>query len=190
MDARNPTIQLERSNADAAQRQSLLATLSWSQIAKLVRTEADGLADPNELEQLASDPIRWRNVLTDMIEDLEDRMHSIRRLKGPQRKQVIIDFEGEFTLLTDAYERATGEPYTVDDDTDPSPSIPVHAVPAPAALQLSCTGGRVIAWAAGAFTEGEAPEQILERLVAAGAPETAWEDYRRIELPTGFTAPA
>ena len=105
MDARNPTIQLERSNADAAQRQSLLATLSWSQIAKLVRTEADGLADPNELEQLASDPIRWRNVLTDMIEDLEDRMHSIRRLKGPQRKQVIIDFEGEFTLLTDAYER-------------------------------------------------------------------------------------
>ena len=190
MDARNPTLQLERSNTDAAQRQSLLATLSWSQIAKLVRTEADGLADPNELEQLASDPIRWRNVLTDMIEDLEDRMHSIRRLKGPQRKQVIIDFEGEFTLLTDAYERATGEPYSLDDDTDPSPSIPVDAVPEPAALQLSWTAGRVIAWAAGAFTEGEAPEQILERLVAAGAPETAWEDYRRIELPTGFTAPA
>ena len=190
MDARNPTIQLERSNTDVAQRQSLLATLSWSQIAKLVRTEADGLADPNELEQLASDPIRWRNVLTDMIEDLEDRMHSIRRLKGPQRKQVIIDFEGEFTLLTDAYERATGEPYSLDDDTDPSPSIPVDAVPEPAALQLSWTAGRVIAWAAGAFTEGEAPEQILERLVAAGAPETAWEDYRRIELPTGFTAPA
>ena len=87
MDARNPTLQLERSNTDAAQRQSLLATLSWSQIAKLVRTEADGLADPNELEQLASDPIRWRNVLTDMIEDLEDRMHSIRRLKGPQESR-------------------------------------------------------------------------------------------------------
>ena len=43
--------------------------------------EADGVADQSELDQLSSDPIRWRNVLTDLIEDLEDRMQSVRRLK-------------------------------------------------------------------------------------------------------------
>tara|TARA_Y100001970_G_scaffold294161_1_gene447723 strand:+ start:562 stop:3966 length:3405 start_codon:yes stop_codon:yes gene_type:complete len=190
VDAINPTIELKNSNLDEGQTPSLLASLSWSQIAALARIEADGLADQKELEQLASDPIRWRNVITDMIEDLEDRMQSIRRLKGPQRKQVILDFDGELALLTDAYERATGEPYSLDDESEAAPVIPIDAVPEPVALQLSWTAGRVIAWSAGAFTEGEAPEQVLERLVAAGAPETAWEDYRRIELPTGLTAPA
>ena len=190
VDATNPTRQLEKTDVAAAHRASLLATLSWGQIAALVRMEADGVADQSELDQLSSDPIRWRNVLTDLIEDLEDRMQSVRRLKGPQRKQVILDFEGEFELLTEAYERATGETYSLDDETDPSPNIPTDAVPGPIALQLSWTAGRVVAWAAGPFTDGEPPEQVLERLVAAGAPETAWEDYRRIELPTGFTAPA
>ena len=64
--------------------------------------------------ELESDPIRWRNVLTDMIEDAEDTLQSIRRIKGPQRNQIITDFESEFKSLTDAFERATGEVYNAE----------------------------------------------------------------------------
>lgn len=190
MDAPNPTIEIEDSKTTEVDPRSLLASLSWKQIAARARVEADGVATDEELNELSSDPIRWRNVLIDMIEEIEDRIQSIRRMRGPQRKQVILDFEGELTLLTDAYERATGEPYSVEEEEESVPLIPVDATPEPVALQLSWTGGRVIAWAAGAFTEAESAEQVLARLVAAGAPENAWEDHRRIELPSGLTAPA
>ena len=77
VDESNPTRQLEKTDVGCTAGVALM-TLSWGQIAALVRLEADGVADQSELDQLSSDPIRWRNVLTDLIEDLEDRMQSVR----------------------------------------------------------------------------------------------------------------
>ena len=164
--------------------------MSWEQIEERARLEADGEAPAAMIAELESDPVRWRNVLTDMIEDAEDTLQSIRRLKGPQRNQIITDFETEFRSLTDAFERATGELYDTEEADEGVDLIPDNAVTEPVALQLSWTSGKVIAWASGAFNEPDSSEAVLTRLIDAGAPENAWEDYRNIVLPTGVTAPA
>ena len=78
MDASNPTIEIENSKTTEDDPRSLLASLSWSQIAARARIEADGMATEEEVHELASDPIRWRNVLIDMIEEVEDQIQSIR----------------------------------------------------------------------------------------------------------------
>ena len=190
MDATNSTIESQESAPRNGSLTSLLATLSWGEIEERARLEADGTAAPAILAELKSDPIRWRNVLTDMIENAEDTLQSIRRIKGPQRNQIITDFENEFRSLTDAFERATGEVYNAEEIDEEVPLIPDNAVTEPVALQLSWTSGKVIAWASGAFNEPESSEQLLSRLIDAGAPESAWEDYRSIALPTGLNAPA
>ena len=169
---------------------SLLASLSWVEIQKRARLEADGAASAAIVAELESDPVRWRNVLTDMIEEAEDTLQSVRRIKGPHRNQIMTDFENELTLLTDAFERATGSPYFIDEVDDNRTEVPDDAVVEPVALQLSWNSGRVVAWASGAFNEPESLEQVLRRLIDAGAPENAWEDYKAIALPSGSTAPA
>ena len=189
VDQQTSTIELE-ANRQALPKSSKLSQLSWEEIASRARMEADGNAGDAIVADLMSDTVRWRNVLTDMIEEGEDKLHALRRLKGPQRNQIIRDFEGEMELLFDAYQRATGEQYEPDDENTEIPSIPSDAIPEPIALQLSWASGRVIAWAAGAFNDSETPEQILERLTDAGAPEGAWEDHRKIELPNGASVAA
>ena len=172
-------------------RVSLLASLSWDEIQQRARLEADGAASASIIAQLESDPVRWRNVLTDMIEEAEDTLQSVRRIKGPHRNQIMTDFESEFSLLTEAFERATGDPYLNDDAEEvEEPAIPDGAAVEPIKLQLSWNSGKVVAWASGAFNEADSAEGILARLVEAGAPENAWENYRDIALPTGSTAPA
>ena len=190
MQSPSPTTEAEVELGTDAQSPSLLADLSWQEIASRARLEADGVADQHVVTALSTDPLRWRNVLIDMIESAEDRLQSVRRLKGPQRNQIIIDFEGELGLLTDAYQRATGKAYQVDNQQDQNGSIPAEFPPEPTVLQLSWTPGRVIAWAAGAYGQPESIEQVMDRLVQAGAPEGAWEDHRNISLPGKKTASA
>ena len=98
VDQQTSTIELE-ANRQALPKSSKLSQLSWEEIASRARMEADGNAGEVIVADLMSDTVRWRNVLTDMIEEGEDKLHALRRLKGPQRNQIIRDFEGEMELL-------------------------------------------------------------------------------------------
>ncbi len=188
MQSSSPTTEAEVSTNADARLQSCLADRSWQEIAALARLEADGDADEQITTELSTDRLRWRNVLIDMIETAEDRLHSVRRLKGPQRNQIIIDFEGELNLLTDAYRRATGTAFDIGDTDNQADAFAPDKPPEPTVLQLSWASGRVIAWAAGAYNQPENTEQVMERLTQAGAPAGAWEDHRSISLPGGVTA--
>ena len=115
--------------------------MSWEQIEERARLAADGEAPAAMIAELESDPVRWRNVLTDMIEDAEDTLQSIRRLKGPQRNQIITDFETEFRSLTDAFERATGELYDTEEADEGVDLIPDNEVTEPGTRHLSLTTG-------------------------------------------------
>ena len=190
MTATDSTMETNKLDSTSQRNASLLAPLSWAEIHERARLEADGAASAAIIAELESDPVRWRNVLSDMIEDAEDTLQSIRRIKGPHRNQIMTDFESEFRLLTDAFERATGDPYLTEEDDEEAAAIPDDAAIEPIALQLSWNSGKVVAWASGAFNEAESGEQILSRLVEAGAPESAWEDYKNVTLPNNSTAPA
>ena len=67
VDQQTSTIELE-ANRQALPKSSKLSQLSWEEIASRARMEADGNAGEVIVADLMSDTVRWRNVLTDMIE--------------------------------------------------------------------------------------------------------------------------
>src|SRR5699024_11376629 len=52
-------------------------------------------------------PISWRWALEDLLEEAEDNLESVRRLEGPERHQVVADFEAELGRLQAAYDLLT-----------------------------------------------------------------------------------
>ena len=182
----------EQSNGDA---RSALASMRWSQIARLVWAEAQGTAAQAEIATLSSDSLRWERVLLDLLDQTEASVSEARRLPRPVRRQVVRDFETDFSELAAAYERLTGldasespeDPASGPATADASVAGPVRE---PAALQLSWQPGRIIAWAAGAGTEPDPTDRVMDRLVASGAPDSVWRPHPNIKLPGGISAEA
>ena len=50
---------------------------------------ADGSATPEQLALLEAEPRRWLDAVEDLLEDVEDRLESVRQLPGPERTQVV-----------------------------------------------------------------------------------------------------
>jgi len=171
-----------------------LSTLRWEQVAPLVRTEAEGRATPTDLATLEADRPRWRAVLMDLLDEAEDHLESVRRLKGPERNQVVADLQSEFDELAAAFERLTGVPAGADEreqGEQANRSTPAEAItPEPVALQLSWANGRIVAWASGAHNTPDDTEAVKKRLSDVSAPESAWSEHRPITLPDGTTAEA
>lgn len=169
-----------------------LATLGWNIVADLVRAEAEGRADEAQLSQLQSDVPRWRTVLMDLLDEAEDRLAAVRELKGPERAQVVADFQSELDELAAAFERLTGAPAVeVDEpggDIEVVPELQIE--PEPVALQLSWANGRIVAWAGGANNTTDDLDGVRARLAHAGAPENGWAEHRPVALPDGSTAPS
>ncbi len=176
---------------------SALASMRWHQIARLVWSEAHRTAGLLEVATLETDPARWERVLLDLLEETEESLASARRLPRGVRRQVVRDFESDLEELADAYRRLTGLDAT--ESTGESAQAPeVNALAAdvstppaePAALQLSWQPGRIVAWAAGAGSEPEPTERIIDRLAATGAPDRVWRPHPAFKLPGGHTAEA
>ncbi len=173
---------------------SALAAMRWSQIARLVWAEAQGTAGKDDIATLETDRLRWERVLLDLLDQTEASLTGARRLPRPIRRQVVRDFETDFSELAAAYERLTGLDATespddsaADPDTGDAAAGPL---PEPAALQLSWQPGRIVAWAAGAGTEPDPTDRIMDRLVATGAPDSVWRSHPNIKLPGGMSAEA
>ncbi len=188
---------VERSSSGNGETASALAAKSWNEIARLVWAEALGSAGSVDIETLRTDPQRWERVLLDLLEETEASLSSVRRLPRPIRRQVVRDFESDFNELAAAYERLTGIDATVSPPDVDGPSATADGddaaagpAPEPPALQLSWQPGRIVAWAAGAGTEPEPTERVMDRLVATGAPESVWRPNTNVKLPAGGSAEA
>ena len=174
---------------------SALAPMRWSQIARLVWAEAHGAAGTAELAMLKTDPLRWERVLLDLLDQTEESLSGARRLPRPIRRQVVRDFEADFNELAAAYERLTGldateSPAESASDRGADDEAAAGTPPEPAALQLSWQPGRIVAWAAGAGTEPDSTDRVMDRLVATGAPDSVWRPNPNIKLPGGMSAEA
>ena len=173
---------------------SALATMRWSQIARLVWAEAQGTAGNDDVAALETDRLRWERVLLDLLDQTESSLSGARRLPRPIRRQVVRDFETDFSELAAAYERLTGLDATESPDdaaSDPGTGdAAAGPLPEPAALQLSWQPGRIVAWAAGAGTDPDPTDRIMDRLVATGAPDSVWRPHPNIKLPGGMSAEA
>ena len=172
---------------------SALAPMRWSQIARLVWAEAQGTAAQAEIAILSSDPLRWEGVLLDLLDQTEASLSGARRLPRPIRRQVVRDFETDFSELAAAFERLTGLDAAESPEDPTSDPVAVDAsvagpIPEPAALQLSWQPGRIVAWAAGAGTEPDPTDRVMDRLVATGAPDSVWRPHPNIKLAGGMSA--
>ncbi|MCU1343834.1 MAG: Helicase, family, partial [Acidimicrobiia bacterium] len=181
----------------------------------MVIAEANGQAAPEHIEALQADQKRWVATLERLLDDTEDSLDSVRLIDGPERDQVVADFEDEWEMLIEALERLTGASYR----PEPPPPPPVRTPPpAPAVqreanrestrepireineaeiagagvrrLQLTWEPGRVVAWAGGPGIEAGPLAEVQELLAATGAPRSAWVEHPSVRLPRGERAEA
>ena len=101
---------------------------------------ASGTATSEQLATLEADPRRWRDALEDLLEDPEDRLEAVRRLTGPERLQVVADFEGELARLEAAYDLLT----KVGDSHSAVAAIAAADPSGEVRLQGSCHGRGVV----------------------------------------------
>jgi hypothetical protein len=144
---------------------------------------ADGSATPDQLRMLETDLDRWRDVLEHLLDDTEDRLSSVRQLGGPERAQVVADFEAELAQLEAAYDllSRTDDPVAAIAAADPAGEV---------RLQASWVQGLIVVWAAGPGVAPESADELSDRLEAIGGPALGWSRYRDVKLPGGATAAA
>lgn len=144
---------------------------------------ADGRATPDQLHLLEADPARWRDVLEHLLDDTEDRLAAVRQLGGPERAQVVADFEAELAQLDAAYDLL----FTTD---DPVAAIAAADPAGEVRLQASWAKGLIVVWAAGPGVAPESADELSDRLEAIGGPALGWSPHRDVTLPDGSRAAA
>jgi len=147
---------------------------------------ADGQATPDQLRLLEADPVAWRWALEDLLEEIEDGLESVRRLDGPERQQVVADFEAELGRLEAAYELLA----KVDDSSSAVAAIANADPVGEVRLQASWHGGNVVVWAGGPDAPPANAEELAARLEAIGGPAVGWTHHQAVQLPSGGRAAA
>src|SRR6476620_2116449 len=147
-----------------------LETAAW--------TAADGNATEDQLALLEADPRAWRITLERLLDETEDNLDSVRQLPGPERDQVVRDFEEELARLEAAYDLLTRA-------SDPSTAIVAADPVGEVRLQASWSAGQVVVWAAGPGTAPASNDELADRLEAIGGPALGWTLHPAVPLPSG-----
>jgi superfamily II DNA or RNA helicase len=170
---------------------SALTSLTEAMFVSMVEAEANGWATPEQVAILEADRERWRVALLRMFQDTEKGLESVRSLTGPERHQVLADFESELATLRTALARVSGEALPGPAATTEEPAAPSeHPDAYDVRLQLSWSPGRVVAWAAGHEVGSADYDELRERLAALDAPASAWASHAPVALPDGTFADA
>jgi superfamily II DNA or RNA helicase len=166
--------------------------LTEAMFVSMVEAEANGWATPDQIAVLEADRERWRLALLRLFQETEKSLASVRSLTGPERAQVLADFESELGTLRTALARVSGEPMPAAPAVaEEPPSAPTeHPDAYDVRLQLSWSPGRVVAWAAGHETGAADFDELRERLGALDAPSSPWASHAPVALPDGTFADA
>src|SRR3954452_4526840 len=68
---------------------------------------AEGMASSDQRALLEADPVAWRLTLERLMDETEDALDSVSGIEGPERAQVVGDFEAELDRLEAAWELLT-----------------------------------------------------------------------------------
>ena len=144
---------------------------------------AEGAATPEQLALLEADRNQWLDALELLLDDTEDHLDAARKLAGPERAQVLADFEADLAQLEAAYD-------LVFDTEDPVAAIAAADPAGEVRLQASWVKGMVVVWAAGPGTAPATAEELSDRLEAIGGPALGWSPYPDVPIPGGLKAAA
>ncbi len=126
-----------------------------------VWSAAEGSATPEQLALLEADRDRWLDVLERLLDEAEDRLDAALGLSGPERTQVVADFEAELAQLETAYD-------LVFDTDDPVGAIAAADPAGEVRLQASWANDLLVVWAAGPGTAPASADELSDRLEAIG----------------------
>lgn len=154
--------------------------------AALVDAEIDGRASEEDIAMLFAEARRWRRALLDRLDEADSAVERAKRIDGPERNQVMMDFESigddvgaALDRLDDREGRDLPEP--VDGIVEVEREEPL--------LQASWSSSRVVVWVGGAGGLGERPD-LTNALEEFGAPGEVWTDHDPVVLPDGRRAAA
>jgi hypothetical protein len=153
----------------------------------LVDAEIEGRASAEDVAALFAEARRWRSTLYRRLDEAEDALDRATRIQGPERAQVVMDFESICDEIDAALDR-------LDHREGRTPAQPDSAVDAAehvaAGLQASWSPSRVVVWFGGSdevLSDRTELQSVLEEL---GAPTEVWSDHEPVKLPDGRTAVA
>jgi hypothetical protein len=144
---------------------------------------AEGTASDDQIAVLEADLSGWRRILSQLLDEAEDSLDAVRQLNGPERAQVVADFEEQFALLEAAYDRLVSS-------EDPTSAMLTAEPTGEVRLQASWTAGQIVVWAAGPNAEPEDNDALADRLEAIDAPSTVWSLHPDVPLGGGSRASA
>jgi len=136
---------------------------------------AEGRASTDAAALVDADPAMSRRVIAGLVAALEQDLESVRGLSGPERDNVVADFEEERAKLRSALGRLNG-------NAAPSKALAAQA-PGPVQLQASWSDGRIVVWAAGRGTAPASNDELAALLEAIGGPALGWELHPDVALP-------
>ncbi|MGZ4759992.1 MAG: hypothetical protein ACXV95_13100, partial [Acidimicrobiales bacterium] len=149
----------------------------------LVDAEAAGEASAADRALLEAHKELWRDTLERLLDETEDGLDSVRNLTGPERDQVVADFEQERDRLATALARLIGVPAPGAGPNATGALLPVSR------LQVSWSAGELVAWVGGPGLAPLSADEVRAWLSDAGA-NTAWQDHAGVPIPGGPKAPA
>ena len=133
-----------------------------------------GEATTDQIDQLRAEDERWRLLLEDLIIESERGLTAAQSITGPERDQVLADFEGRRRSFRSSLARLTGEPDPIlDAEREAQGLAPTErhdpSIIGVRALQVSWSPGRVVVWAAGPEALPAGYDDLRDLLATAGA---------------------
>ncbi|MEZ5239330.1 MAG: SNF2-related protein [Microthrixaceae bacterium] len=153
----------------------------------LVDAEIDGMASDDEIAQLFAEAPRWRRVLLARLDEADDAVERAKRLDGPERDQVAMDFLAIGDEVDAALDRLDIREGRELPEPEEPPATAEHGEPL---LQASWSPSRVVVWVGGADKVISRNAELTEVLADLGAPTDVWTSHEQVALPDNRRAAA
>ncbi|MDQ3898160.1 MAG: hypothetical protein M3326_13120, partial [Actinomycetota bacterium] len=153
-----------------------VAPVSERELVWAIDAEAAGEATEAQVALLEAHKVEWRAGLARLLRETEANLAKVRNLTGPERDQVVADFERERSLLASALGRLQGVKPEITNERNLDG-------PGEVRLQASWSDGRIVVWAAGPGVEPASDEELGDRLDEVDAPGGGWWPHDPVVLP-------
>ena len=134
-------------------------------------------------------PRRWRRALLDRLDEADRAVERARQIDGPERAQVVMDFESigdDVDAALDRLDLREGRDLPEPDDG----TVEVEAEQVEPLLQASWSPSHVVVWVGGASAVLGERADLMKALEEFGAPGEVWTDHDPVVLPDGRRAAA
>lgn len=149
----------------------------------LVDAEIERNASDEDIAKLFGEAGRWRRALYQRLDAADDAAERAKQIRGPERAQVVRDFESigdEVDAALDRLDLREGRELPEPDEPDQTAASEERIEPR---LQTSWSPSRVVVWFGGSGEVLADRSKLAKVLAELGAPADVWSDHDPVVLP-------